>query len=1020
MKGLTQLVLKNAKVTLFFMLCIAFLGYKAFETIPRAYDPGFTIRAAQVITQFPGASPQRVEELVTDHLEKAILQMAEIDFVKSQSKNGVSIITVNVKESYQVMRPIWDSLRRKVESAATTLPDGVSQPIVNDEFGDVFGTVIAISGNDFSYRDLKQTAEDIRSGLLLLEDVAKIDIFGIQEEQIKLVYDNQTLTKYGLTPNYIANSLSEHNIVISGGSIKFGNERITLEPTGNFNNIEEITNTQIILPQSNQSIRLGDIVKVVNSYQTPADKPVSFSGDPALSVAIAMKEGGNNIRLGEDVDAYIAQFEQGLPLGLTITKVNDSPAEVKQKVEDFTSSLVQAIVVVAIVMFAFLGWRTGIIVSALIPMSMLITIIFMIEIGVGLDQISLAALIIALGMLVDNGIVMSESILKRLENGMDKVEAAIITANELKLPLLTSSLTTSAAFLPIFLAKSTMGEYTGSLFTVVTITLLASWVLSLTLIPLLCVLLLKVNKQPKAKKINKLVWFDNLLTALINKKWLFIGATFVVLIGSFQGMKLLPSIFFPPAERNFFKMEVIMPTGTSIEYNQEVVADIERYLDTLKADDTGIKNWVAYLGSGGPRYILPHSPRTSSPEYSFWVINTFDYHENPELMAKIENYINNNHPDAVATPRLIENGKSVLNPVEIRISGLDSEKTLAISKDIKQQMAQINGLKNITDNWGEKIKKINIVIDEQKLNRAGLSHQDIALSIQSASVGKKLTSYRDGVLSIPVVLSSKEQTQLDIGKLKALPIYGASKTIPLEQLATIDVQWQNANIYHRNRFKTVTVGAQLEGEYTAVEGVAALTPWLDEQSKSWPNGYFYEIGGEIESSQKSTATIAVNFPLAGFIVLALLLAQFNSFRKPVIILSTIPVAFIGVIWGLVIGNSFFGFMTFLGVISLAGIVINNAIVLLEQVQIEQDKGSDTVDAVIEAAKQRMRPILLTTATTVLGLMPLLISGGSMWQTMAIAIIAGLIFSTLLTLIFIPVLYCALFPNNSKPTELIKP
>jgi multidrug efflux pump len=1007
MMTITALSLKNSRITIVIIAVLTLLGIQAFNTISEAYDPGFTIRAAQVITTFPGASPKRVEDLVTDPLEKAVLELPELNFVKSQSKIGISIIIVSIKEEYSELQPIWDKLRRKMERAGRSLPEGVGTPMVNDEFGDVFGIVLAITGEGYSYRELKQTAEDLRSGMFLLEDVAKVNLYGVQEEQIKLKYDVDELAAYGLTPNGLADILSKQNIVLSGGAIVFGQERLPLEPSGNYNNIDEIKSTLITLPNSYQTARLDHLVTIESGYEFPINNPISFTGKPAVNVAVAMKDNGNNVRLGEQIERYIEQFSAQLPIGLDIHKVNYEPTEVKEKVDQFTMSLLQAMVVVGLVMFIFLGWRTGFIVSMLVPISMLVTLLVMSKIGIGLDQISLAALIIALGMLVDNGIVMSENILVRINQGLHKTTAAIESANELKWPLLTSTLTTSAAFLPIYLAKSTMGEYTGALFVVVTITLLASWVLSLVLIPLLCVILLKPgNNAQKEPRIN--VWYPKLLTQFIRFRWLTVGIMVLAMLLSFQAMKLLPNIFFPPSERDFFKMEITLPMGTSIEHNQAVVTDIEKQLAKLQGESSGIKSWSVYLGYGGPRYILPHSPRTSSPEYSFWVINTYDYHENPELMRQIESYISEHHPDAIATARLIENGQAILNPVEIRINGLKNEQVLTITKQVKAELEKIKGLKDISDDWGQKTKKINIIIDQQKAAIAGVNNKDIALSLKTALVGKKLSEFRDGILSMPIVLTNDEQEKLDVERIMAIPIYNQSGQVTLAHIASVGIEWQNATIHHRNRYKTVTIGAQLESGFTASEGLNNILPWLEEQAENWPNGSFYEVGGEREKSKKSTETITENLPLALFVIIGLLVAQFNSFRKPLIILSTIPIAFVGVIAGLFIGNSYFGFMTFLGVISLAGIVINNAIVLLEQVETELSTGKSPIDSLIDAGKRRMKPIFLTALTTVLGMIPLLVGGGAMWQTMAITIIAGLIFSTLLTLIFVPVLYSILY------------
>ena len=1016
--NITRLAIQNNRTTIVFLLVIILLGINAYNNIPRAYDPGFIIRAAQVITYFPGGSPARVEELISDKVEKVVQEIPELDFVKSESRTGISIVTVNIKESYSDMRPIWDNLRRKVDKVAGDLPEGVIGPNVNDEFGDVFGIVMTLTGEGYSYAELKDVADTARDELLRIPDAAKVEIHGVQNERIYVEYNNARLSELNLTPLQLSQMLAQQNIVMPGGSVRVGKERIELEPSGNFESIEDIRRTTILLPGSNDVVYLEDIVTIKRGYQDPLTSFVRSSGVPALAIAVSMRDGGNNIGLGYDVLEAIKGFEAQLPIGVKFEMLNFSPKEVEDKVNDFMNNLVQAIVVVAAVMLFSLGLRTGLVVSALIPTSMIITIFVMNYFHIGLDQISLAALIIALGMLVDNGIVMSESILVEMSNGKSPSEAAITSANELKIPLLTSSLTTSAAFLPIFLAESAMGEYTAALFQVVTITLLCSWVLSLTMIPLMCMVILKVKKETG----NDDSIFDQgfypryraFLLLLLKNRIATVAIVVLLFFISIKALSLVPSIFFPPSDRPFFKLDIELPIGTAIEQTDWVMKDVEQYLETLKANKDnpqGIRNWITYVGSGGARYLLTHSPKPATPSYGLMIINTTGADVNAELMAKVESYINQHHPDAQGTARLIENGKAINNPVEVRIYGNDVDKLFTIVDEIKQQLGSISGLKNISDDWGQRIKKLTVNIDQEKSRRAGVTSQDIAVSLQTGLSGYEMTDYREGSTSIPVILRTEFADRQDLGKIETLTVFSQANgnAIPLVQVADIKVTWESAKILRRDRLKAVAIGAQLEDSITASQGFAEITPWLEKASQDWPLGFYFEFGGELESSGASSQSIAEKLPIAVFIIVILLVMQFNSLRKPFIILSTIPLGIIGVIWGLIITNSFFGFMTLLGIISLAGIVINNAIVLLERIKFEIDvNGLPAQQAIIEAAQRRMRPILLTTATTVFGLIPLYLGGGEMWEPMAVGIMAGLIFSTLLTLGFIPVLYALLY------------
>ncbi|MEL0035636.1 MAG: efflux RND transporter permease subunit, partial [Gammaproteobacteria bacterium] len=569
--NITKLAIDNNRLTLIAFLLIFLGGIQVFNQMPRDYDPGFIVRAAQVVTYFPGASPERVEQLISSKIEDVAKEIPELDFVTSESRTGVSVVIVNIKESYTEMRPIWDNLRRKIEDIEADLPSGTVGPFVNDEFGDVYGIVMTVTGDGLSYAELENITEDVKTQLQFVSEVAKIDILGKQDEIIYVEYNNSRLSELGLSSNQLSQILSARNIVLSGGAVNLGKETIALEPTGNFESIEDIGNTVIKSPKTNQVILLRDIATIKRDYVDPPKSFVNSSGKTALAVAISMRQGGNNILLGEMVKAEIEKFEQQYPIGIEFDLINFSPAEVDAKVKDFVNNLLQAVLVVSAVMLVSLGVRTGIIVAILIPTTMLLSLIVMDQFAIGLDQISLAALIIALGMLVDNGIVMSENIMVEMKRGKSAIQAAIDSANELKTPLMTASLTTSAAFLPIFLAESSVGEFTASLFKVVTITLICSWVISLTIIPLLCVYFMKVT--PVEDKFDTPIYerYKSLLHWLLNNRSITLIGTLVIFIIVIKAATSLPSMFFPPSDRTYYKIEVTMPTGNSLEDTQSVL-----------------------------------------------------------------------------------------------------------------------------------------------------------------------------------------------------------------------------------------------------------------------------------------------------------------------------------------------------------------------------------------------------------------------------------------------------------------
>ena len=1012
--NITRLALENNRTTWVLIFVLLLSGLTAFDKMPKDYDPGFIIRTAQVVTYFPGASPQRVEELVTDKIEKVVQQIPELDFVSSTSKTGVSIVSVNIKESYKEMRPIWDNLRRKIQSIEKDLPSDAQPPIVNDEFGDVFGVVIGLTAEGYTYREMEEVAEQVRDQLLRLPEAAKVDIFGVQEQRVFIEFENAKMAAMGITPNQLKDQLAARNIVNPGGSIYIKDETLALEPSGNFESVEDIANTIINVSGSQQVILLSDIARVYRDYVDPAKSKVRVEQQSGMTIAISMRQGGNNLLLGEQVINALYHLESVYPIGVEFKLLSFLPKEVEKKVSDFVSNLLQAVLVVTVVMLFSLGLRTGLIVASLIPMSMVLGILVMSFFNISIDQISLAALIIALGMLVDNGIVMSENIMVQMERGKAAIDAAVDSAQELKIPLLVSSLTTGAAFLPIFLAESTTGEYTASLFKVVTITLLCSWLLAMTMIPMLCVYFTKVKKETANYDTGFYLFYKNILAGLIKYRWFTVLGCVGMLFIAIQGMQYVPKLFFPPSDRDYFKVELELPIGTRIDATESVVRDVESFIaNSLKVNEQtehGVTDWVSYIGNGGPRFLLTHSPEPTSSNYALMIITTTSYQHIDKVMKQIEEYALSRHPDLLLKLRKIENGAPIANPVEVRLLGDDINVLMGIVNELKSKMRETAGLKSISDDWGLPIKKLQIKIDQARARRAGLSSRDIANSLQTGLSGMELTKYREGDELIPITLRSIAGDRQDIGKLEAMVVYSQAtgRSVPLKQVADIEVVWESAQILRRDRLKAVKVGAQIEG-ITANEGFAKLVPWLEKQKANWPYGYDYELGGEAESSGKANKSIADKMPIAVFIIVILLIGQFNSIRKSIIVLTTIPLGFVGVVAALLLGQSFFGFMTLLGVISLAGIVINNAIVLLERIKMELDEdSSNPIQAIIYAAQQRMRPILLTTATTVLGLIPLYLGGGEMWEPMALTIMGGLLFSTLLTLGIVPVLYALLF------------
>ncbi|MFC1573861.1 efflux RND transporter permease subunit [Candidatus Latescibacterota bacterium] len=1016
---MTRIAIEKNRITVVILIAIIFGGLLAYSKMPRAEDPGFVIRVAVVMTFFPGASPERVEMLVTDKLEKAIQEMPELDNIQSESKTGFSIIYAFVKQEYSDMDPIWDDLRRKVDKVRGNLPEGIIGPIVNDDFGDVYGIIASITGEGYTYAELKEVADEVRDEILLLPEAAKVEIVGAQEERIFVEYNNARLTEIGLSPMQLQNMLETRNIIIPGGHITNEYERIVLEPSGNYETIDDLRSTIIKLPDRDEVVYLEDITTIRRGYIDPPQSKLRYSGTPGLGIAISMTEGNNIIVLGEKVKALFREFEAAYPIGVDFQFTAFQPDAVTEKVNDFISSLLQAVAIVIVVMLVTLGLRTGLVVASLVPVTIILTFLVMSIFNLGLNQVTCAALMIALGMLVDNAIVMSENVMVQMKEGKKPVEAAVESATELKIPLLVASLTTAAAFLPFYLAEGDMGEYVGSLFTVVTMALLCSWILALTMIPLLCVRFIKVkgNTTGENESYNSRFYrlYRRFLLLLLRHRLITVVCTFVVFMIAMYSFGFVPAIFFPNDDKPIMTAEFSLPLGTPIERTEVFVDDVESYInDELLIGGNrseGIVNWTTFIGESAPRFVLAFNPEPSKPGYAMLIINTTSNDIIPELIGKLENYCYENYPEVRPKVDFLPLGGVSAAAVEVRITGRNPDTVFQIVDTVKEKLATVQGTKNIRDNWGEQTKKILVNINQARARRAGLTSQDIAISLTTILTGIKTTEYREDDEVIPVILRTVEADRSDIGKLENHRVYAqmTGDSVPLSQVADLKIEWEPSKILRRNRMKTVTVQTDVDPEVSPLSVSAEMKKWLNEESAGWPVGCTFELGGESEGSDQANQSIGDQLPTAFFIILILLVSQFNSFRRTGIILLTIPLGLIGVVIGLLVFRSYFGFMTLLGVVSLSGIVINNAIVLLDRIKIEiEENGLKPSQAVIEAAQRRLRPILLTTATTVCGLIPLYLGGGTMWEPMAVAIMSGLLFATLLTLGFVPVLYSIMF------------
>ena len=1025
--------IEKNRVVLSILGVVLIMGMLFYASLSRDSMPPYTIRVATVVSSFPGAGPERIEELVTDKIEKLAQELPELKKVTSTSRTGLSVVNVELKMDVkpEELQPVWDRLRRKL-SSLQGLPSNVHPQLKDDGIGEVFGIVAGITSDGFSYKEVKEYADDLRDELIRLDDAAKVEINGAQEERVFVKFDNSKLKTYGLTSNALKNLIQNTNILNSGGEINIEEERIILEPTGNFNSLDDIKGMLIPVGQNGEVVALEDMTIIEKGYIYPPEQIVRINGKEAISLHVSLKKGRNVIKLGEEMDAVLTSFNEKLPVGLSASRLASIDQYISTKISGFMSNLLQAIAIVLAVMLIFLGFRTGLVIASLIPIVTITTLMVMGLIDIGLNQISLAALIMALGMMVDNAIVVAETIMVKMENGIPVKKAAIEASSELFMPLLISTLTTSAAFLAFFMAKSVMGDIMGPIFVVITIALLSSWLISLSVITLFCVFFLKVEKK-EDKKLGfldraifamKEKYKDLILWALSWKKTVLFGIVALFFLSIF-GFKYLDVLFFPDSDRNMVTIDVNLPQGTKIESTTATVLAIEKFIqDSLKINETrtdGIVDWSAYIGKGPSTYDLGYNADEANSNYAHILVNTTNFLVNNEMINKLDAFCFNTFPNADIKVGLLGAGGGG-TPIEVKVSGDNPDKLAIISESIKAKLFGISGTKNIKDDWGPKGKKFVIDINKNNAQAAGITNQDIATSLQTVLDGFQAGEFREGDKSIPIVMLSNASKEQSLASLESLNIYGqnSGKSVPLLQVAKIIPQWQYAKIKRLNLTRTINIQSQLTENGNANDISLILTPWLEEQKENWGDGYTYSLGGDAESSAENMGAVAKYLPLSGFIIVMLLIIQFNSFRKMTMIVLTIPLGVIGMVFGLLIFGVPFGFMAFLGVISLAGIVINNAIVLVDRIEVEENELKRTPqDAIISACLQRFRPIILATFTTVLGLIPLYLGGGAMWEPMAVTIMIGLLFGTVITLLFIPSFYSVLYKVDFKSYEFNK-
>ncbi|MCF3652064.1 efflux RND transporter permease subunit [Synoicihabitans lomoniglobus] len=994
-------------------------GVLSFQNLPKAENPDFVIRTALVITQYPGATSAKVEALVTNPLEEKLRELPHLNLVKTQSMAGVSIIAVELLEATpaDAVGATWNKLRDKVEAAAPHLPDGAWPPAVNDEVGDVFGMVVALTGDDFSFRERNETAQALRDELLKVEGVAKVELYGVQDERIFIDFSDNLFAERNLSPFQIAQAFDRENTVAPSGEARVGDERVLIRSSGEFQTLDDIANVTFRRPGSTEAIALRDIARVSRGAVDPPRALARFNQHDAIILAINMAPGHDVMRVGARLETRLAELEADLSLGYQLDTVTWEPRFVGRKISDFMINLIEAFGFVFIVMLITTGLRTGLIASALIPLAILMCFALMPSFGIALHQISIASLIIALGIMVDNGVVVSESMLVRLARGEDRRAAMNGAVRELWKPLLAASATTIWAFLPIATSQSNVGEFCLALFQVITITLLCSWLISLTIVPLLCFRFLKVS--PKKQTYDGPVYrtYRALLLFGVRRRWVFLGLCVALTVAGAIGFGSVKKLFFPPNEREVILVDVWTPYGSDVRTTAAAAGVFE---DWLLAQD-GVAQVTTFAGNGGPRWNLSQHVEQSNPSYAFMLVEVAGGPAGvglvPKLAAHAQRHADAELPQARFTVKRLEQGPPVGAPIQIRVSGDDITTLYALRDEVATLIESVPGTLAPTDDWGEWRKQLAIDINQNALKLADLTSEDVALSLQLQFSGLRVSDFREGDQQIPIVLRASDRARENLDRIESLRLYSmvTPRNVPLAQVARTELDFVPSNIRRRDGKRTMTIQAYLAPGTFSNEVLATMAPGIAQLAdESRFAGYTIEVGGESEKSAAAQASIAAGFPLAMALLFLTLVAMFNSVVRPIIILITIVPALFGITAGLLLTGASFGFMAMLGALSLMGIIVNNAIMMIDTTETLRERGIDDANAIVVGGLSRLRPILTTAATTVIGLLPLWLFGGEMWRPMAIVIIFGLLFATVLTLVLCPVLYALFFRVSFRP------
>ncbi|KKO14305.1 MULTISPECIES: efflux RND transporter permease subunit [Pseudomonas] len=1013
--NLSAWALRNRQIVLFLMILLAAIGAMSYTKLGQSEDPPFTFKAMVIRTLWPGATAEEVSRQVTERIEKKLMETGEYERIVSFSRPGESQVTFMARDSLHSkdIPELWYQIRKKVADIRHTLPPEIQGPFFNDEFGTTFGNIYALTGEGFDYAVLKDYADRIQIQLQRVKDVGKVELIGLQDEKIWIELSNLKLATLGVPLEAVQQALQEQNAVSTAGFFEMPSERLQLRVSGRFDSVEQIR--QFPIRVGDRTFRIGDVAEVHRGFNDPPAPRMRFMGEDAIGLAVSMKDGGDILVLGKALESEFERLARSLPAGMELRKVSDQPAAVKAGVGEFVQVLVEALVIVLLVSFFSLGLRTGLVVALAIPLVLAMTFAAMHYFGIGLHKISLGALVLALGLLVDDAIIAVEMMAIKMEQGYDRLKAASYAWSSTAFPMLTGTLITAAGFLPIATAASSTGEYTRSIFQVVTIALLTSWVAAVVFVPYLGERLLpdlaklhgaRHGKDGHAPDPYATPFYQRVRRVVewcVRRRKTVILLTVAAFVGSILLFRFVPQQFFPASGRPELMVDLKLAEGASLANTAERV----KQLEVLLKQQEGIDNYVAYVGTGSPRFYLPLDQQLPAASFAQFVVLAKSMEDRERLRSWLISTVDQQFPDLRARVTRLENGPPVGYPVQFRVTGEHIEKARALAREVADKVRQNPHVVNVHLDWEEPSKAVFLEIDQDRARALGVSTAHLSSFLQSSLTGTTVSQYREDNELIEILLRGTRQERSELGNLGSLALpTDNGQSVALSQVATLEYGFEEGIIWHRNRLPTVTVRADIYDKEQPATLVKQIEPTLRDIRAKLPDGYLLEVGGTVEDSERGQKSVNAGMPLFVVVVLSLLMIQLRSFSRTVMVFLTAPLGLIGVTLFLLVFRQPFGFVAMLGTIALAGMIMRNSVILVDQIEQDIAAGLERWQAIIEATVRRFRPIVLTALAAVLAMIPL--SRSVFYGPMAVAIMGGLIVATVLTLLFLPALYAAWF------------